>query len=131
MAYDRRPEMLLARSVDRHEVRDMLSTLTVRPIAGDAGEALRLARQLAALETSTSAIILTGNLKPSPLILDQAEKLGVPILLVETNTMETVEKIEQSMGKTRLGQTEKLETFQHLMEENIQLDSIYEVLEID
>jgi hypothetical protein len=84
--------------------------------------------QLAALETSTSALLLTGNLRPSPLILDQAEKLGVPVLLVETNTMETVEKIEQSMGKTRLGQTEKLEAFQQLMEENIQLDSIYQVL---
>ena len=84
--------------------------------------------QLAALETSTAALVLTGNLKPSPLILDQAEKLGVPVLLVETSTMETVEKIEQSIGKTRLGQTEKLETFQHLMEENIKLDAIYEVL---
>ncbi len=84
--------------------------------------------QLAALETSTAALVLTGNLKPSPLILDQAEKLGVPVLLVETSTMETVEKIEQSIGKTRLGQTEKLETFQHLMEENIKLDAIYDVL---
>ena len=87
--------------------------------------------QLAALETSTSGLILTGNLKPSPLILDQAEKLGVPVLLVETSTMETVEKIEQSFGKTRLGQTEKLETFQQLMEENIKLDTIYEVLGLD
>lgn len=87
--------------------------------------------QLAALETSTSAIVLTGNLKPSPLILEQAEKLGVPVLLVETNTMETVEKIEGSLGKTRLGQTEKLETFQQLMEENIKLDTIYEVLGIN
>ncbi|MFP3854289.1 MAG: phosphotransacetylase family protein [Anaerolineales bacterium] len=87
--------------------------------------------QLAALETSTAAIILTGNIKPSPLILDQAEKLGVPVLLVETNTMETVEIIEKFMGKTRLGQTEKLETFQKLMEENIRLDEIYEVLGVD
>lgn len=86
--------------------------------------------QLAALETSTSALLLTGNLKPSPLILDQAEKLGVPVLLVETNTMETVEKIEQSIGKTRLGQTEKLDTFQQLMEENIELSAIYQALEL-
>lgn len=87
--------------------------------------------QLAALETSTVGLILTGNLQPSPLILDQAEKLGVPVLLVATNTMETVEQVERSYGKTRLGHTEKLERFQKLVEENLDLDSIYEVLAVD
>ncbi|NIV14340.1 MAG: AAA family ATPase, partial [Aliifodinibius sp.] len=33
--------------------------------------------QLAALETSTTCLILTGNLHPSPLVIKQAEDLGV------------------------------------------------------
>lgn len=84
--------------------------------------------QLAALETSTVALILTGNLQPSPLILEQAESLGVPVLLVETNTMETVERIERSYGKTRLGQREKLETFTELVKDHLNLEPILKSL---
>ena len=86
--------------------------------------------QLAALETSTVVLILTGNLHPSPLVVQQAENLKVPILLVKENTMETVEVIERAYGKTRLGQPEKLEAFIRLIRENIQLDVIYKALEI-
>jgi BioD-like phosphotransacetylase family protein len=81
--------------------------------------------QLAALETSTVALILTGNLQPSPLILQQAEALGVPVLLVKENTMETVNRIEQAYGKTRLAEPEKLEAFMKLMEERVNVKAIY------
>lgn len=84
--------------------------------------------QLAALETSTVVLILTGNLQPSPLILEQAESLGVPVLLVESNTMETVERIERAYGKTRLGQREKLQTFTDLVADNVNLDPIFGAL---
>jgi BioD-like phosphotransacetylase family protein len=86
--------------------------------------------QLAALETSTTVLILTGNLRPSPLIIRQAEALKVPILLVNQNTMETVEQIENAHGKTRLGQPEKLDTFQHLMEEHVDIQAIYAKLSL-
>lgn len=81
--------------------------------------------QLAALETSTVVLILTGNLHPSPVVVQQAENLKVPILLVKQNTMEAIETIERAYGKTRLAQPEKLETFMRLIEENINLDFIY------
>jgi hypothetical protein len=80
--------------------------------------------QLAALETSTAALILTGNLQPSPLVLQQAETVGVPVLLVAGNTMETVEAIERTYGKTRLGQPEKLETFMELMAAHVDTAAI-------
>lgn len=81
--------------------------------------------QLAALETHTVLLILTGNLQPSPLIIQQAEMLNVPILLVKDNTMETVEIVERAYGKTRLGQPEKLETFMQLMAGNVDIAAIY------
>lgn len=81
--------------------------------------------QLAALETSTVVLILTGNLHPSPVVIHQAENLQVPILLVKDNTMETVETIERAYGKTRLQQPEKLETFVRLMEENVNYKTIF------
>ena len=81
--------------------------------------------QLAALETSTVVLILTGNLRPSPLIIQQSEMLDVPILLVKENTMETVNCIERTHGKTRLGQPEKLDAFMQLMSDNIDMKSIF------
>lgn len=84
--------------------------------------------QLAALETSTTCLILTGNLRPSPLIVKQAEEFGVPILLVRQNTMETIEKIEAVFGKTRLGQTAKLQQFQRLLEEHFDFQRLHTAL---
>lgn len=84
--------------------------------------------QLAALETPTVALILTGNLHPSPLIIQQAEALNVPVLLVNDNTLEAVETIERAYGRTRLGQPEKLETFIQLMVDNVNLQAIYDAL---
>jgi BioD-like phosphotransacetylase family protein len=84
--------------------------------------------QLAALETSTTCLILTGNLQPSQLIIKQAEDFGVSILLVRENTMETIEAIEQVFGKTRLGQPDKLAEFEALFAESLDFDRLYQSL---
>ena len=81
---------------------------------------------LAALETSTRVLILTGNLHPSPLIIQQAEALDVPILLVKDNTMETLNAIERVYGKTPLGAPEKLEAFIQLTREHVNMSAIYQ-----
>jgi hypothetical protein len=44
--------------------------------------------------------------------------------------METVERIETIYGKTRLGQTKKLELFQTLLNENVDFEKLYEALGI-
>ena len=87
--------------------------------------------QLAALETSTAALILTGNLQPSPIIIQQADSLGVPVLLVQTETMETVNLIEQVYSRTRLGQPEKMEAFMTLMEEHVETEAIFSALDLN
>jgi BioD-like phosphotransacetylase family protein len=86
---------------------------------------------LAALETSTACLILTGNLRPSPLIIKQAENFRVTVILVPTNTMETVEELEQIYGKTRLGQPAKLQQFQKLLEEHVNFDRLFDILELE
>lgn len=86
--------------------------------------------QLAALETSTVALVLTGNLRPSPVVLKQADDLGVAVLLVRTNTIETVEAIDRVFGKTRLGQAEKLRRFEDLFARHVDLPRLSESLGI-
>jgi BioD-like phosphotransacetylase family protein len=84
--------------------------------------------QLAALETSTTCLILTGNLRPSPLVVKQANEFGVPILLVHNNTMETIEKIEHIFGKTHLGQTNKMEQFKTLLDQQCQYERLCDAI---
>ncbi len=81
--------------------------------------------QLAALETSTKAVILTGNLHPSPIILSRAAELGVPMILVKTDTLATVESIRSFFGRTRLHQPRKLERFRELMAARMDLDGLF------
>jgi len=87
--------------------------------------------QLAALETSTTCLILTGNLRPSPLIIKQADGFGIAVLLVRTNTLETIEAIERVFGKTRLGQPAKLQQFQALLDKHVDLDRLYQALDLE
>jgi BioD-like phosphotransacetylase family protein len=84
--------------------------------------------QLAALETSTTCLILTGNLRPSPLVIKQAEEFGISVLLVRSNTMETIEQIEKFFGKTRLGQSSKLTQFEVLLEDHLDKQRLYEAM---
>lgn len=80
--------------------------------------------QAAALETSTTVLVLTGNLQPSPAILKMAEDRGVAVLLVRQNTIETVEAIDKVFGRTRLGQAEKLNLFQAVIADNVHYDRL-------
>lgn len=85
--------------------------------------------QLAAMETSTTCLILTGNLTPNNLIIKQAENMNVPILLVPGNTMETVEALDRIFGKTKLRQKEKLDKFIGYVKENLDLNRLDKALE--
>jgi BioD-like phosphotransacetylase family protein len=84
--------------------------------------------QLAALETSTACLILTGNLRPSPLIIKQAEEYGVTVMLVHGNTMETIEAIDRIFGKTRLGQAAKLNQFQELLDQHLDYERLTQLM---
>jgi hypothetical protein len=73
--------------------------------------------QLAALETSTNCLILTGHVPPQPLVLSRAEDLEIPILSVDLDTLTTVEIVDQTFGKVRLQESIKVECIQELMQE--------------
>lgn len=86
--------------------------------------------QLAALQTSTRCLILTGNIYPNALIVTQAEERGVPIIVSKQSTLETVEAINQFFGRTRFHQPEKLDHLRQIFESNVDFDRLYRVLKL-
>jgi len=86
--------------------------------------------QLAALETSTRCLILTGNLRPSQVILERARSVNVPIILVKHDTLTTVEAIEGVFGKTRFHQKKKIDRFVRLMEGRFDFERLYQSLSL-
>ena len=81
--------------------------------------------QLAALETSTKCLILTGNLQPSPIILGRAEEVGVPMILVRQDTLTAVEVIERFFGKTRFHLEKKVQRFEEMLEDRFDFERLY------
>ncbi|MBN1290065.1 MAG: phosphotransacetylase family protein [Actinobacteria bacterium] len=82
--------------------------------------------QLAALETSTRALVLTGGHKPSPLVLGQAEEMGVPIIMVRCDTATTAELVDDAIGKQRFHNRKKIDTIKQIVRDNIDLDLLLE-----
>ena len=80
--------------------------------------------QAAALETSTTCLVLTGNLQPTATIVKRAEEMNVAVLLVPDSTLETVEKLESIFGRTSLGQPEKLGRFQAMLAEHLRYSEL-------
>ncbi len=71
--------------------------------------------QLAALETSTACIILTGGFQTNEVVLGKARARGVPILSVPDDTFSAIDKIELRMGKTSIREPRKMARAQELL----------------
>ncbi len=78
--------------------------------------------QLAALQTSTNCLILTGQLPPDPKILARAEEMEVPVLSVSHDTLKTVRLIETAIHQARFQEPIKVERMQELLTQYLDLD---------
>ncbi|NDY42293.1 phosphotransacetylase family protein, partial [Dissulfurirhabdus thermomarina] len=85
--------------------------------------------QLAAIETSTRCLVLTGNLHPPAPILGKAEQAGIPILLTPHDTLTAVEIIESFFGKGRWHQAEKVQRMEELLAGELDFDALAAALE--
>jgi uncharacterized protein len=87
--------------------------------------------QLAALETSTQCLILTGHLPPQPFILSRAEDLEIPILSVDLDTLTTVEIIDRAFGQVRLQETIKIDCARQLFGNHCEIDRLMSILNFE
>jgi len=86
--------------------------------------------QLAAMETSTQCLILTGHIPPAPTIISRAEELEIPILSVDLDTLSTVEIIEQTLGQVRLHEGIKLDCVFEMGQAFLQIDRLLTLLQL-
>ncbi len=75
--------------------------------------------QLAALETSTRALVLTGDQAPNRIILTRAREANVPVILVRHDTLTTVERLEGVLGRIRIREAQKVARAQELLRQHL------------
>ena len=84
--------------------------------------------QLAALQTSTKCLILTGNLYPDNIILGRATELGVPVIVVPSDTLSTVSTVERNVGRIRLSSPRQIDRLRELVKSHLDLARLRNVL---
>ncbi len=87
--------------------------------------------QMAALETSTNCLILTGHATPKPLILSRAEDLEIPILAVDSDTLTTVEIVDGAFGKVPIRESIKVQRVRSLMKQYFDFERLTTALGLE
>jgi len=83
--------------------------------------------QLAALQTSTRCLVLSGYERPLPQIMSQAEDKEVPIIMAGDDVPTIVARIEGALESTRFGK-EKLPRLSEIVEEGFDFAPLYKAL---
>jgi len=86
--------------------------------------------QLAALETDTRCLILTGNLYPNSIIIARAEERDVPIVLVQRDTISVVQQVEDIMMSLRIRDERKINRAIEMVNEEFDFSILYEHLQL-
>lgn len=80
--------------------------------------------QMAALETNTQCLILTGHIPPTPMVIGRAEEVEVPVLSVDLDTVSAVEIIEHTLGQVRIQEPIKVDYIRQMMAEHFEMDRL-------
>jgi BioD-like phosphotransacetylase family protein len=79
---------------------------------------------VAALESSTSGIILTNNVIPPQNLISKASDLNIPMLLVPFDTYETAKQIDNAVPLLTWDDTDKILFLSELIKQNVDIQSI-------
>ena len=86
--------------------------------------------QLAALETSTRCLVLTGDQVPNQIITARAREAGIPIVVVPTDTLATVDKLEKVLGRIRIREAQKVRRAQEFLRDRLNYRRIIQKLDL-
>jgi BioD-like phosphotransacetylase family protein len=80
--------------------------------------------QLAALETSTRCLVLSGGIEPTYPVITSAKDKGIPIILTRGDTDSVVNTLELALGKPRFNQEKKLPRLLEIMEKHFNFEAL-------
>ena len=88
-------------------------------VGGDRAEVI-----LAALDTPTSAIVLTGNYVPGAAVLARAEGMGVPLISVESDTVTAADGLRHLFGRLRVKERSKIDLIAKIIDDSVDVDRL-------
>jgi len=81
--------------------------------------------QTAALEAAgIKALLLTGGFRPASAVLGRAQEEGVPILLVQSDTRTTIDRVENLLRSGRTRNEATVERMGQLLDESVDVERI-------
>jgi uncharacterized protein len=80
--------------------------------------------QLAALETATRCLVLTGGVPPIFNVLNTARNKGIPVVLTGNDTLTAVARIEAALARPRFNQEGKLLRLGRILEQGFDFTAV-------
>lgn len=84
--------------------------------------------QLAALETSTKCLVISGEGEPIYEVRRSAEDKAIPIIVTDEDAASVMDIIELALGMTKFNQEKKLPRLAEIMKQQIDLEALYKGL---
>ena len=84
--------------------------------------------QMAALHTPTSCLIMTNGTEPVEYIVHEADLEEAPIVIVDSDTLDTMSELRTLQDRVRFDHPDKVERFEALLRENVDLGPVFERL---
>jgi BioD-like phosphotransacetylase family protein len=84
--------------------------------------------QLAALDTDTAAIVCTGGTTPALSVLTQAERIGVPVIVADMDTLTAVTRLESVFGRVQVHDPGKVARIREMLRAAVDLDAMFTAL---
>ena len=81
--------------------------------------------QMAALQTPTACMVLTQGIEPIEYVSYEAEMEEVPIIVVESGTLETMASLHDLTEDASFDHPSKLERFGQLLRDHVDLNAVY------
>ncbi|GEM_PF-382715 len=117
---------------------NVIEELMIGPVSVDPGQAYYTRRghkaviarsdktdsQLAAMQTDTDCLILTGGFNPSPYTLDRASNEEIALMVAPGDTQTTVRALEEMYGRSHFVSETKLERMAELLRDELDFEPI-------
>jgi len=80
--------------------------------------------QMASLTCGPCCLVLTGGDEPAEYVMAEAVQKGVPMILVDTKTIETADSLGGLLDLATSHSKQKIQRFMHLLEEHTDMDAL-------